>query len=293
MDIEQIQQVRRFHRLVTQRAGALEDSYLRRGRPLGEARMIYEIGAQGRDVRDLRQALGLDSGYVSRLLRALESDGLVAVASSIEDGRRRTARLTPQGLAELAAYDERSDALAVSLLGPLDAAHRRRLTAAMAGVERLLRMAAVEARVEPADTADAQTCLKAYFGELAERFETGYDPAMAGSASAAEMSAPAGRFVLARLDGRPVGCGGLKIVGPEVGEIKRVWTAPDARRLGVARKIVGLLEAEARGAGLERVRLDTNRALAEAHALYRDMGYGETAPFNDDPYAHHWFEKTL
>ena len=77
------------------------------------------------------------------------------------------------------------------------------------------------------------------------------------------------------------------------GEIKRVWTAPSARGIGVARRVLHALEGAARAMGLKTLRLDTNRALTEAHALYRKEGFREVAPFNDNPYAHHWFEKTL
>src|ERR1700733_1921531 len=119
MDVDLAQQVRRFNRLVTQRIGALETSYLRRGRPLGEARVLYEIGLDGSEVRALRDLLKLDSGYTSRLLRSLEAQGLVEVRSDARDGRRRRALLTRKGRAEFRAYDRDSDALAVSLLGVL------------------------------------------------------------------------------------------------------------------------------------------------------------------------------
>jgi len=101
MDHDLVQKVRRFNRLITQRVGALESSYLRRGRPLGEARMLYEIGRDGREVRALRETLGLDSGYVSRLLRSLEGQDLVRVRPDPGDGRVRKASLTPKGRAEL------------------------------------------------------------------------------------------------------------------------------------------------------------------------------------------------
>jgi GNAT superfamily N-acetyltransferase len=107
-----------------------------------------------------------------------------------------------------------------------------------------------------------------------------------------EMTPPAGYFFLARLDGRPVGCGALKRVG-DVGEIKRMWTAPSARWIGVARKLLRALERTASAQKLVSLRLDTNRALPEAHALYRREGFVETAPFNTQPYAHFWFEKKL
>ena len=107
------------------------------------------------------------------------------------------------------------------------------------------------------------------------------------------MTPPSGLFVIARLDGEAVGCGGFKRVDKATGEIKRVWTAPSARGMGVARRMLRTLEAAAREAGVKTLRLDTNRALTEAHALYRSEGYREIARFNDNPYAHHWFEKRL
>src|SRR2546423_13180671 len=109
MDARQVQQVRRFNRLVTQRVGALEESYLRRGRPLGEARLIFETGTHGATVRTLRNKLGLDSGYLSRLLRSLEAQGLILVHKQAGDGRLRRVSLTPEGCAEFATYDGLSD----------------------------------------------------------------------------------------------------------------------------------------------------------------------------------------
>src|SRR5271156_2326529 len=108
--------VRSFNRLIARRIGALEDSYLRRGRPLGEARLIFEIGPGGADLRALRSRLGLDSGYLSRLFASLKAQGLVEAAPSADDARARRARLTRKGRAEFAAYDELSDALAASWL---------------------------------------------------------------------------------------------------------------------------------------------------------------------------------
>jgi len=102
-----------------------------------------------------------------------------------------------------------------------------------------------------------------------------------------------GLFVVARLDGAPVGCGALKMTEGGVGEIKRMWTDVEARGLGIARRILRKLESEAMALGLERLRLETNRTLVEAQSLYRSAGYVEVARFNDEPYAHHWFEKRL
>jgi len=293
MDESQVRQIRGFNRLITRRVGALETNYLRRGRPLAEARLIFEIGAEGIDLRKLRTRLGLDSGYLSRLAQSLTAQGLITVARDDRDRRLRRAVLTRKGSRERAAYERLSDQLAASMLETLDEAERGRLTAAMGEVERLIRAASVEVGPEPADSADARRCLDAYFGELAARFENGYDAGNDNSAPAAEMAPPSGLFVVARLDNEPVGCGGLKRAGKATGEIKRVWTAPCARGIGVARRVIRTLEAAARDCGLRTLRLDTNRALTEAHALYRKEGFREVTPFSDNPYAHHWFEKRL
>ena len=293
MDESQLQHVRRFNRLVTRRVGALEVDYLRRGRPLAEARLIFEISSEGVDVRTLRNKLGLDSGYLSRLLQSLNAQGLVAMVKGEEDGRRRRVNLTRKGAAERAAYDRLSDNLAASILGPLDLSQQSRLLAAMGEVERLVRAATVKVAPEAPGSADARLCLDTYFRELAARFDGGFDAQTDDSARVDDMKPPSGLFVLARLDGEAVGCGGLKRTGKATGEIKRVWTAPSVRGMGVARRMLRTLEAAASEMGLKTLRLDTNRALTEAHALYRSEGYREIARFNDNPYADHWFEKRL
>jgi DNA-binding MarR family transcriptional regulator/GNAT superfamily N-acetyltransferase len=293
MDESQLQHIRRFNRLITQRVGALEVNYLRRGRPLAEARLIFEISPNGVGVSTLRRKLGLDSGYLSRLLQSLKTQGLIAMAKGDGDARRRRVSLTRKGGAERTAYDRLSDNLAASMLGPLDASERSRLLTAMGEVERLIRAASVKVAAESPDSADARLCLDAYFRELAARFETGFDAARDDSARVEDMSPPSGLFVIARVDGDAVGCGGFKRIDKTTGEIKRVWTAPLARGSGVARRVLRMLESAAREKGVKTLRLDTNRALTEAHALYRGEGYREIARFSDNPYADHWFEKRL
>src|SRR3954452_17509522 len=116
MDELMVARVRRFNRAVAQRVGALDDRFLARDRPMAAARVLWELGREGCEVRALRSRLGLDSGHASRLLRSLEADGMVEVAPGASDRRVRTVRLTRAGLAERATLDERSDALAASLL---------------------------------------------------------------------------------------------------------------------------------------------------------------------------------
>ncbi len=291
MDESEIGRVRSFNRVVTRRIGALSDDYLGRGRPLGESRLLFEIGREGADVADLRARLGLDSGYLSRLLRALEAQGLVASRRAAGDGRRRRAVLTRKGLREWDALDGRSQDVAAALLAPLGPSQRERMLAAMAEVERFMRAAAVAiALADPAGD-EARACIAAYLRELDARFESGFDASRGPSADPAELVPPAGLFLLARLDEAAVGCGALKAIGDGVGEIKRMWVAPSARGLGVAQRLLDALEAHAAGMGLRALRLDTNRSLAEARALYARNGYREIARYNDNPYADHWFEK--
>jgi DNA-binding MarR family transcriptional regulator/GNAT superfamily N-acetyltransferase len=293
MDVEAIERVRRFNRVVTQRVGALDDRFLARDRPLGEARLLWEIGAGGSDLRSLRARLGLDSGYLSRLLRSLERAGLVAVRPGAVDRRVREARLTPAGSAERALLDRRSDELAESFLEPLTEPQRERLVAAMRDVERLLTIGMVEiGRRDPADP-QAQHCLREYVRELDRRFEGGFDPERSISAAIPELRPPAGLLLVASLASEPVGCGALKLHAGEPTEIKRMWVAESARGLGVGRRLLAELEAEAARSSSPIVRLETNATLTEAIALYRSAGYREVAPFNDEPYAHHWFEKDL
>ena len=293
MDTVQIDQVRQFNRTVTERVGVLHDHYLGRDRPIGEARLLWEIGEEGQDVRQLREHLALDSGYVSRLLRSLEADGLVTVEPQPRDRRVRTIRLTDAGRAERAVLDGRSDELASSLLEPLNTAQRARLTAAMAEVERLLTAATVTLDAVDPDHPDAQYCLRSYFAEIQARFETGFDPARSLLPDAGELRPPRGLFLVARLHGEPVGCAGLKLPPGAPAEIKRMWVAPRTRGLGLGRRFLTELETQAAQQGCEVLRLDTNKALTAAIGLYHSSGFQEVAAFNDEPYAHHWFEKRI
>src|SRR3954454_15100677 len=143
MPTEQVDQVRRFNRTVTQRVGALDDHFAGRGRPLGEARVLWEIGAGGCEVRSLRARLGLDSGHLSRLLRALEADGMATVTPGEHDRRVGVARLTDAAPDELGELARRSDTIAATLLEPLTTPQRERLVHAMRDVELLLTAAIV------------------------------------------------------------------------------------------------------------------------------------------------------
>jgi DNA-binding MarR family transcriptional regulator/GNAT superfamily N-acetyltransferase len=288
-----VDQVRRFNRLVTERVGALNDRFLGRARPLGEARLLWEIGLDGCEVRLLRSRLGLDSGYLSRLLRSLEAAGLVTVSASRGDRRTRVARLTAAGRGEFATLDERSDRLAQSLLAPLSSRQREQLAAAMREVERLLVVASVEIRAVDPEHPDARYCLAEYVAELNRRSTRGFDPSVGATALPQEVRPPAGQFFVAYLHGEPIGCGAVKHHADAPAEIKRMWIGPQARGLGLGRRLLEKLESCAASGGARVAHIETSAVLTEALALYRSTGWVAAPAFNDEPFADHWLEKSL
>jgi DNA-binding MarR family transcriptional regulator len=289
-----IDQVRRFNRVVTERVGALSDHFLGSGMPLGEARVLWEIGLDGSELRLLRARLGLDSGYLSRIVRSLEAARLVKVSSSADDGRIRVAQLTAAGRRERATLDQRSDELAQSLLEPLVAAQQEQLVAAMREVERLLVAASVEIQPVDPEHPDAQYCLAEYVADLNRRStRRRFEPNVGATALPHEVRPPAGQFFVAYLHGEPIGCGAVKHHADSPAEIKRMWIAPDARGLGLGRRLLETLEACARAGGARVGHIETSAVSTEALSLYRSTGWVEVPRFNDEPFADHWFEKTL
>ena len=284
--------LRRFNRSYTQRIGALDDSFLGLGLPLASARLVFEIGTQPTTIQALRARLGLDSGYLSRLLRGLERQGYVVVRPDPADRRRRVLELTDAGRALLAELDERSEALARAILEPLSPRHRERLEAALATADLLVRAATVEfERVDPAAPA-AREARERYFAEIDERFENGFDPGPLGPDDDEQYRPPRGMFLVAHSDGAPAAGGGVREYGG-VAEIKRMWVHPDWRGAGLGSRMLRQLEDEAVALGHRIVRLDTRRILIDAIALYERSGYRSIGRYNDNPYATHWFEKHL
>lgn len=279
-----VETVRRFNRTYTQRIGALDESFLGLGLPLGAARLLFEVGTTGAGVGELRERLGLDSGYLSRLLRDLESRGLATTERDPGDLRRRVVRLTQTGRALLRRLDRRSDDLAARLVAPLTDRQRERLVAALATADLLVRAATVELHeVDPA-SALATTAVGHYLAELDVRFPAGFDPGM---------PPPLDTFTVATSDGAPVACGGVQQIADGVDEIKRMWVDPGWRGAGLGSRLLRHLEDVVRGRGRGVVRLDTNGTLDEAIAMYDRAGYRRIERYNDNPYAELFFEKTL
>jgi DNA-binding MarR family transcriptional regulator/GNAT superfamily N-acetyltransferase len=291
MTVEAVAAVRRFNRAYTQRIGALDASFLGVGLPLGTARLLFEIGVSPGTVRDLRERLGLDSGYLSRLLGSLVEEGLVQLAPDPTDRRRRLARLTARGRRRWAQLEARSEERARTLIEPLSDRQRARLAGALAEAELLVRAATVSLVDTDPAAPRAAAAIAHYFDEIGERF--GFDEPGLTPREIAALRRPVGVLVLAENDGAPVACGGVQTIGPGVGEIKRMWVDPAWRGAGMGSRLLRHLELRSVEFGHRFVRLDTNRALTEAIAMYERAGYRRIDRYNDNPWATEFFEKTL
>lgn len=291
MNKNQITRFRNFSRAVAVEVGALEDSFLNRGRPLGAARVLNAIGLGYGRVSDLRAYLKLDSALLSRLLRGLEAEGLVKTSTNPADQRGRLTRLTPKGEQEFDIYETLSNERAASILARHKNTHR--LLNAMDIIT--IALSRDNIMFEEVDYASelATACLSAFAAELSERLNTVFDLKNSGDPELSQMKHPYGTFVVAKLGDMPLGCVGVKGRGGDLAEIKRMWITPAARGLGLARRMMTSAEEAARALSITTLRLDTNSTLSEAVGLYRSMGWVEIDRFNEDPYPDLFFEKQL
>lgn len=281
--------LRGFNRTYTQRIGALDESFLGTGRPLAVSRLLFELGSTaGASVRELRDRLELDSGQLSRMLRRLEGDGLVATEPDAADRRRRVVRLTAAGEAAYDDLERRSEERAVALVAPLTPRQQERLAEALRTADLLVRAATVELSEVAADHPMAREATRRYVAELDARFPDGFDP---GGPDAPE---PGATYVVATSDGQPVAYGGIRpVLDDRTAEIKRMWVHPDWRGAGLGARMLRHLETLAAARGYRRVVLDTNGSLHEAIAMYERAGYERVERYNDNPYAEAFFAKPL
>lgn len=289
--ISGIGDLRHFNRVWSQRVGVLEQSFLDSGRPLGPSRVLFEIGdSSGRGVRELREKLNLDAGYLSRMLHGLESEGLISIGTDPHDARRRWASLTPDGRIAWDDLEQRANQVAHGILEQLSYAKRELLAKCLRTADLLVRAATAEIVETRIDSPDGQFALSSYFAELARRFPGGFDP---GAQNPSSYRPPQGRFFTVRAEGAVVGCGGLQRIDTSVVELKRMWVSPEFRGSGLGGRLLRTLEHKASDNGFEIARLDTNPTLVEAIAMYQSAGYHSIERYNDNPYAGRWFEKAL
>ncbi len=291
--MDAIARLRRFNRVVTREIGALDISYLGRGRPLSTARILHMIKPEGTDVAVIRQTLGLDSGLLSRLLRGLKTEGLILVTPDPADRRRRIATLTPAGQAEWRIYDNLGHAKARQVF---DRAGNRQqaLIDAMDLIATVMLRDDVAIRDADPDDPAALSCVAAYYRQLLDTFPDALRPDMLPLPlpDAARYRPPEGAFLIAWSDDLPVGCVSLRPLDARTAEVKRLWVDPVARGQGLARRLMRSIESRARDLGLDRLKLDSNTALTEAITLYRSDGWTDIAPYTSAP-ANIWMAKRL
>jgi DNA-binding MarR family transcriptional regulator/GNAT superfamily N-acetyltransferase len=290
--LDAVARLRRFNRAVTREAGALDTSFLGRGRPLGAVRVLVMVRPEGTDVALIRDRLGLDSGLMSRFLRSLEREGLIATANDPKDRRRRIARLTDAGRVELAAYDAIGHARAARLIdraGPRAA----ELVAAMDLIATLLNRDQLEILPADPDSPEVTFCWQSYFAELVAAVPAARPDMFAlPDPGADSYRPPRGRCLVAWSDDLPVGCVALRPLDGDTAEVKRLWVHASARGQGLARRLMSAIEDEARAMGSTMLKLDTNSALAEAITLYRRTGWADIPPYTGAP-ADTWMGKRL
>lgn len=151
----------------------------------------------------------------------------------------------------------------------------------------------VDFAIVDAASNEARGALTQYFDELDRRFPLGFEPGDAVDDAAVQLNPPHGLFLVAGRDGVTLGCGALSFLDDDTAEIKRMWINPQSRGLGLGTRLLSRLEDESRRAGRTNIVLDTNGTLTEAIAMYRASGYVDVDAYNDNPYADHWFAKTL
>ncbi len=290
--LDAIARLRRFNRVVTREIGALDTSYLGRGRPLGAARVLQLIKTSGTDVAELRRRLDLDTGLLSRLLRSLEHEGLVRMATDPVDRRRRRATLTDAGRAEWQVYEQLGHAKAQAVFDRAGS-RQQAVIDAMDLIATVMLKDQVEIRdADPSDPA-ALSCVSAYYRLLLQAVD-GFTPDMMTLPlpDADSYRSPGGAFLIAWSDDLPVGCVSLRQLEPGVAEVKRLWVDPVARGQGLGRRLMRAIETRARDMGFTHARLDSNTMLTEAVTLYRTDGWTETTPYTTLP-ANIWMLKRL
>ncbi len=302
---EQVTAVRSFNRFYTGVIGVLREGLLDTPYTLTEARVLFELARHGTvEVVDLRRALGLDAGYLSRILSRFTADGLVTRSRSADDGRRQLVALTDAGRAAFATLDERSAAETAALLARLDERDRRRLLGAMATVEHLLGGPGPAGGTGPAPIGPpagpgpagrpgpVPACLVVLraplpgdLGWMVQRHgalyahEYGWDETFEGLVARIAADFAAGHDPrreaawIAEVDGEPGGSIMCVRDDDTTARLRVLLVEPAARGMGIGGRLVEECLRFARRAGYRRITLLTYDALADARRLYQRAGF--------------------
>ena len=281
MAADTIADVRAFNRFYTRWVGALEQHHLGTSFSLAEVRVLYELAHRpGMIAREIIQQLGLDAGYLSRMLKRFEADGLIE-RQAAADGRASALRPTAAGLALFGELDRKAAERIGDAIAGLDDQERTQLTAAMGLITRLTskrkRSSGADVVLREPRSGDFGWAIerhgviyKTQFGwgtrfeglvaELFGRFATSHDPDRE-------------RCWIAELDGARVGCVFVVRREPNVAQLRCLLVEPEARGNGVGAKLVDQSISFARSAGYERIMLWTNKGLDSARKIYESVGF--------------------
>jgi DNA-binding MarR family transcriptional regulator/GNAT superfamily N-acetyltransferase len=278
--------VRRFSRFYSRRLGMLQDAFLQTEFSLTEARVLYELAHRDQPTAtDVADALGIDRGYLSRILRDFSERGLVRKTSSRADARQTLLSLTARGRQAFTAINQRSQDDVGAMLGAMPAPDQARVVAAMGAIEQLIGDKPDEAQpsyvLRPPRTGDMGwvvarhavlygqeygwgTKFEGLCAEIVAQMVARYDPAR-------------DRHMIADIDGEPVGSAFVVKDCDEVARLRLLLVEPKARGLGIGKRLVDECVAFARAAGYRRMTLWTHSVLTAAREIYRKAGFEKIA----------------
>jgi len=279
-----IEALRSFNRFYTRRIGALDEGLLNTRYTLAQARVLFELAKRkGASAGELAGALGLDPGYLSRIVQGFRSAGLVSRKKSAEDGRRATLSLTARGRRQFKMLDQRSRNEASALLATLPAASRTRLVASLADAQSMLsgeeRRPAGRVVIRPYRLGDIGWAIerhaRVYAAEYGWNAEFEALVAKLFARFASEHDPASERCWIAELDGERAGC--VFVVRNEedrsMAQLRCLLVDPTARGFGIGRKLVARCIAFARSAGYPKMMLWTNDVLVSARRIYEAAGF--------------------
>jgi DNA-binding MarR family transcriptional regulator/GNAT superfamily N-acetyltransferase len=279
---ERVRAVRRFNRFYTRKIGVLKEGLLDSPFSLTEGRVLYELAQRGRTTAsELAQELGLDSGYLSRMLKSFAAKGVIAKDASKNDARQIILTLTDRGREMFATIDARSRDEIVALLGALPASHQAQLVAALERVERLLGLRGEEAELSyilrPHQPGDIGWIVHRHGVLYAEEYglDTTFEALVARIAAGfiENFDARRERCWIAERDGEIVGSVLLVGDSEEIAKLRLLFVEPKARGLGLGRRLVGECIGFARRAGYRKLTLWTNDVLVSARRIYEAAGF--------------------
>ena len=294
----QIGAVRGFSRFYTRQLGLLEEGLLKTEFSLTEGRALYELAQRdGLTASDLARDLGLDAGYLSRILKKFEARGFLERTASDADGRQSRLTLTASGRAAFAPLDSASRREVGALLQPLSPGERGELVSAMATLQRLLGGAPQPYLLRPHRIGDLGWVASRHGALYAQEY--GWDGSF--EALVAEIGA---RFIqnfdptrecgwIAERSGAVIGSAFVAAESDAVAKLRLVYVEPTARGLGLGRRLVEECIRFAQGAGYRRMTLWTFNVLNPARRLYEGLGFSlrseePTHAFGKDMVAENW-----